>query len=70
MSSINGNKRTALLATSALALAACGASGDKDGTLTVRITVSPIDRATAVAVVFTSVELKPASGGDAAARSA
>ena len=62
MSNIYANKRIALLAASALALAACGGSDDKDGALTVKITDSPIDNATAVVVVFTGVELKPASG--------
>jgi hypothetical protein len=52
----------AFLAAGALALAACGGSENKDGMLTLKITDSPIDSATAVVVVFTGVELKPASG--------
>lgn len=62
MSNSIGNKRIALLALGALALAACGGSDNNDGALTVRITDSPIDHATEVVVVFTGVELKPASG--------
>lgn len=62
MISASSSLRTAFLAAGALALAACGGSENKDGVLTLKITDSPIDNATAVVVVFTGVELKPASG--------
>jgi len=62
MVSASSSLRMAFLAAGALALAACGGSENKDGVLTLKITDSPIDNATAVVVVFTGVELKPASG--------
>jgi hypothetical protein len=62
MVSAHSSLRIAFLAAGALALAACGGSENKDGVLTVKITDSPIDNATAVVVVFTGVELKPADG--------
>ena len=54
--------KTGLLAAGALALAGCGGSDDGNGLLSLKITDSPIDNATAVVVVFTGVELKPAGG--------
>lgn len=54
--------RTGVLAAGALALAGCGGSDDDSGLLSLKITDSPIDNATAVVVVFTGVELKPADG--------
>lgn len=52
----------ALLASGALALAGCGGSDDSSGVLTVKLTDSPVDSASAVVVVFTGMELQPAGG--------
>jgi hypothetical protein len=57
------SKPAALVAAVVLSLTGCGSS-DKDasGLLTVKLTDSPVDRASEVVVVFTGIELKHESG--------
>lgn len=60
MFNLRTNLGLPMLAAGALALAGCGGSDDGAGLLTVKLTDSPVDSASAVVVVFTGLEIKPA----------